>query len=626
MFEHFLRTVHPDDIHLISSIQKSSFTENQSKTVNLRIILPGGIIKWLQTDIKAIYDQGVVVALKGVSIDITEKRKAEEYIAKQNSRLNSIISAMPDLIFVLDKEGVYREVYCSTPEILLIPPAQIVGTSMFSVFDEEMASMHHQYLLTCLNEKRLVTYEYTLGSKDDLRYYESRLAPVEEDHVLSLVRDITVTKHAEAEILNLNASLEEKIRSRTAQLAETNDQLLIEINQRRQVEADLLVTVGIAEKANNAKSEFLSRMSHELRTPMNAILGYAQLMNMGELTASQKKGVDYILKSGRHLLDLINEVLDIAGIEAGRITLALKPVMVTEILSESIALILPLAKEKEITISVIPSADMNLSVLSDRQRLNQVMINLLDNAIKYNRINGQITILTERITRDGVDAETVRISITDTGIGIAGGDLDKLFNPFERLGAENTYIEGTGLGLAVVKRLLEAMNGKIGVISDTDAGSTFWIELPLGETRLEQEPKQQDHPVKSISASDYTGTIMYIEDNLSNIDLIDQILMTARPNVRMISNMLGKYAVELAMEHKPDVIFLDLNLPDTDGFEVMKLLLEQEKTRNIPVVIISADAMPHQITRLLEAGADNYFTKPIDIGEFLKEVDKWVGK
>lgn len=381
-----------------------------------------------------------------------------------------------------------------------------------------------------------------------------------------------------------------------------------------------------AEKANMAKSEFLSRMSHELRTPMNSILGFAQLLQIeSKLNQQQKKGVGHILNSGKHLLNLINEVLEISRIEAGHIELLLEPILINSVIREMLDSVFPLAEARQINLELSNSTKNQLYVKSDRQRLKQVLLNLLSNAVKYNKIGGTVIINAERKGDSESGIKLVRISITDVGSGIASEDIHKLFIPFERMGAEKTTTEGTGLGLAVVKRLMDAMGGTVGVESVQDQGSTFWIELPEGKNLYESMDFSEPVIHSDKNSTNITGTILYIEDNASNIELMENIIGSQRQNIRLITNMYGKQALPLALIYKPDLILLDLNLPDIHGSIVLDLLQENERTKSIPVIIISADAMPLQLEKLLTAGARNFLTKPLDLTLFLTEVDKWVG-
>ena len=398
----------------------------------------------------------------------------------------------------------------------------------------------------------------------------------------------------------------------------------MDITERKKAEEDIQNARNEAELANLAKSEFLSRMSHELRTPMNSILGFAQLLEMGDLNSGQKKGVSHILKSGKHLLDLINEVLDISRIEAGRLSLSVEPVKLDGVIKEMIDIVKLQANERGIKIDFVNTPTNHLFVKSDRQRLKQILLNLLNNAIKYNADKGSVIVNTQINRSSAADATMIRISITDTGRGISEEDLPKIFKPFERIGAEKTGTEGTGLGLSVVQKLMNAMGGHFGVESELGIGSTFWIELPESVSPVDKAAHSGKLTVQDPNLVNKTGTILYIEDNLSNIDLVEQILNNQRADLRLITNIYGKNAVQLAIEYEPNLILLDLNLPDVHGSDVLRFLRAEEQTRHIPVVIISADAMPQQMNNLLQAGAENYLTKPLDVLELLKVVDSFL--
>lgn len=401
--------------------------------------------------------------------------------------------------------------------------------------------------------------------------------------------------------------------------------MVVDITERKNFEKDLLATKMEAEKANMAKSEFLSRMSHELRTPMNSILGFAQLLNMGELNPSQKKGVGHIMHSGKHLLGLINEVLDISRIEAGHLSLSMEPVQIRSVITETFDVVQLQANEKRVTLELFESVENNLFINADRQRFKQILLNLVSNAIKYNNPGGLVRITIDR--RDHVEESQacVRISVSDTGQGITGQDIPKLFQPFERFGAENLPVEGTGLGLVVTRKLVDALGGIIGVESIVGEGTTFWIEFAECQGPTAEQVRRTALASDMRANDEKSGTILYIEDNPSNIELVDQILCDHRPNVNLITGMEGSMAMTLALQHKPSLILLDLNLPDIHGSEVIRQLKEEPATRDIPVVIISADAMPQQINRMLKTGASRYLSKPLDINAFLEVVDTCLG-
>ena len=462
----------------------------------------------------------------------------------------------------------------------------------------------------------------------DGRHFERDYIPTYLDNQynghLWKYRDVTERKKVEVEISNLNAYLEIKISERTSQLREANEMLQNEIEERKQVEVALKKAKSEAENANLAKSEFLSRMSHELRTPMNSILGFAQLLEMSELNVGHKKGINHILSSGKHLLKLINEVLDISTIEAGRLTIMAEPIKVAAVISEMTDIVQLPAHKRHLTIIMDDSPANQLFVHTDRQRLKQVLLNLLNNAIKYNRPGGSVTIKTEFQQKGVNDICSVRISIIDTGFGIHTEDLEKLFLPFERIGAEKSETEGTGLGLTVVKKLMDAMGGRMGVESTPGKGSTFWIELPQADCQKTGTSLPDAEPGPESASIEKTGTILYIEDNIPNAELVEGIIGSHRPAIRIITAMYGRLAVKFALDYQPDLILLDLDLPDMPGIEVLAGLQANAITKYIPVVILSADATSQQIEKLMNSGARDYLTKPLDIHMFLHVVDEWM--
>ncbi|OYW80753.1 MAG: hypothetical protein B7Z27_03245 [Sphingobacteriia bacterium 32-37-4] len=426
-------------------------------------------------------------------------------------------------------------------------------------------------------------------------------------HYIAIKEDITERKRIQDELKDLNLHLEEKIKERTLDLENANVSL---INANKE-----------AQEANKAKIDFLSKMSHELRTPMNSILGFGQLLQMGELTPVQEKGVQHILDSGKHLLNLINEVLDISRIESGRISISVEPIEVYEVINEIKDSLLFSANQKNISLNTQLNNTVPTYIRADRQRLKQVLINLTNNAIKYNNEGGEVTTSVD-IKQTSEDGYTpIRISVTDTGWGIDEKDLERIFIPFERIGAEKSNVEGTGLGLAVVKQLVDLMGGKVGVKSAPGKGSTFWIELQQCKSQLDLIQKEATLS-QHTAIHNQEGVVLYIEENMPNIELVQEIIDTKRKGIKLVIHMRGSGALEKAIEVKPSLILLDLNLPDKHGNDILLELKGNEETKQIPVIVISADAMPNQVSILKASGATNYLTKPIEIKSFLAAVDE----
>jgi signal transduction histidine kinase/CheY-like chemotaxis protein len=449
------------------------------------------------------------------------------------------------------------------------------------------------------------------------RDYSRRAPRISEDEAAELVDSFNAMlteieqrtralEDSNREIVRLNEGLEARVQERTAQLELANSELELAIEEAR--------------NANQAKSAFLSSMSHELRTPLNAILGFAQILASKDMPTTLDQKLEFsghILKSGRHLLTLINEILDLAKVEAGALSLSMEPVLLAEVLDECQSMIAPLAATRGVRV-LFPQAPA-ARVQADRTRLKQVLLNLLSNAVKYNREGGAVVVDCAQPT-----PQRLRLSVQDTGMGLSSEQVAGLFQPFNRLGQEGGTQEGTGIGLVVTRRLVELMGGEIGVTSSPGVGSVFWIELACtdadGSVAVPAPAVRPAAAVADGSAPARPATVLYIEDNPANLKLVQEIVRF-RSDLRLVSAPDGHFGLSLARSQKPDIILMDLNLPGLSGFEVLAQLRREPETARIPAIAVSANAMRADIERALAAGFVRYLTKPIDIGQFNEAID-----
>ena len=389
-----------------------------------------------------------------------------------------------------------------------------------------------------------------------------------------------------------------------------------EISERKRSEAQLKAAMAAADQANRAKSDFLSGMSHELRTPLNAILGFTQLIESGSPppTPVQQRSLEQILKGGWYLLDLINDILDLALIESGKLSLSIEPVSLAMVLRDCQAMVEPQALGREIVLC-FPQGTIPYHVSADLTRIKQALINLLSNAIKYNRTGGTVTVT----CAPGAPGQ-IRISVADTGAGLAPRQIEQLFQPFNRLGRETGAEQGTGIGLVVTRRLVELMGGTIGVTSTVGEGCEFFIEMPIA---AEHSPRVADAAplTPALPASNLPSrSLLYVEDNPANLEFVKQLL-ERRPDLRLLSAATGNLGIMLARACLPDLILMDINLPGINGIETMRILHADPATQAIPVIALSANALPADIETGLAAGFADYLTKPIKVDRFIAVLD-----
>jgi PAS domain S-box-containing protein len=506
-------------------------------------------------------------------------------LSRSEAFLDSILEHIPNMLVVKDASDLRFVRFNRAGEQLLgYSREQLLGKNDYDLFAADQAdTFTAQDRQTLASGAPLDIAEEPIYTRQHgLRYLHTKKIPVLDDHgspryLLGISEDITERKHA--------------------------DQVVRDAKEE-------------AERANRAKSEFLSRMSHELRTPLNSILGFSQLLKMDGLSENQREPIHYILQSGRHLLLLINDLLDIARIEAGGMTLSLEPVAIGSLLRDVVAIVAPIAATRNVSVEIAP-LDPECSVLADHQRIKQVLLNLLSNAIKYNREGGDVRIDCERA------GPNLRVLVQDTGRGIPAEQLAGVFTPFDRLGAERDDTDGAGLGLALSRQLMELMGGTLTVESDPGVGCTFTAELALaavtsdasssGSRTVETFPDDQRDGVNPVR-------LLYLEDNMANIKLVERVL-GRRPGITVVATGQGQLGIELARHDPPDVIVLDLHLPDLPGEQVLSLLKRDARTEAIPVIVLTADASAGQATTLRELGAAAYVTKPLDVPSFLATLD-----
>ncbi|MET3130698.1 PAS domain S-box-containing protein [Oxalobacteraceae bacterium GrIS 1.11] len=544
--------------------------------------------------------QNTIIGYLLIGTDNTARKRVEAEQLKTDQRLRdqqfytrSLIESNIDALMTTDPRGIISDVNKQMEALTGCTRDELIGAPFKSYFtDPERAE---ETIIRVLKEGKVTNYELTAHARDGKETVVSYNATTFYDRdrnlqgVFAAARDVTDRKQFEKMLQQNNL--------------------------------ELASAKATAEKANLAKSDFLSSMSHELRTPLNAVLGFAQLMDSSDPapTPKQKKAISQILQAGWYLLRLINEILDLATIESGKITMSQELMSLTDVLKDCHAMILPQAQKHEIQM-VFPRSDNPFHIYGDKTRIKQVIINLLSNAIKYNRVGGAVIV--QCMMRG---ENRVRVSVKDTGVGLTSEQMEQLFQPFNRLGQEASTEEGTGIGLVVTKQLVQLMGGSIGVESSVGVGSVFWIELaastthelPLGGAGEIDGGEQGAATSVTLSAR---RTLLYIEDNPANLELVKE-LIERRTDLTLLTAIEGQMGIQLARTYLPDVILMDINLPGISGYEALKILNDNPLTAHIPVMALSANAVPRDIKNGIEAGFYRYLTKPINVAEFMDALD-----
>nr|WP_324259157.1 PAS domain-containing protein [Cellvibrio fontiphilus] len=581
-----LMYMHPDDREYAVEAARQHLRSGKPLDVSYRIRTKSGDYIWTQVRADSLRNEsGQATVMSGVNFDITEIKKVEAALRESEARQVRIIQASSDGIWewYADRGGFHFSHRCW--ELLGYDDLDDVlteGEDRLKIWRKHIypqdLPIFDNALIEHMAGRAPFDVEYRLVSQQgDIRWIRGRGRAVFNDQGQPIMMsgsnmDITEIKRAEERVIQAKEQ---------------------------------------AEQANRAKSEFLSSMSHELRTPLNAILGYTQLFEYdGNLKPQQIENVREIRKAGEHLLQLINDVLDLAKIESGNMTVSLEPVLVSRLINECFTLVQPLADAKGIRLSASLGQLNNTYVVADNVRVKQVLLNLLSNAVKYNRVGGEV-----EVHLAVVDGQQLRISVRDTGRGIPLQRQNEVFQPFNRLSAENSNIEGSGVGLVITKQLVEMMRGKLDFVSEEGVGTTFWIDFPIA-TEWNDEPIQKPSGTKNYAPASLNVTrsckVLYVEDNPTNVRLLRQIF-DRYPQLELEVAEEAFLGIYKARSLNPDLVILDINLPGMDGYEVLSVLKSDPSTSAIPVIGLSANAMPYDIERGRSAGFFDYLTKPVDI-------------
>ncbi len=606
-YESFLQAIHPDDRDAVNAAYQNSLISKQPYQISHRLLMKSGEIKYVVENCQTDYDdQGRPVRSVGTVQDVTAQVLAQQEAERNRELLQAIIDATPDRIYAKDKGGRFLLVNRAFAHAYGHSPQEMVGMCAEDVrllggnkvYDQGNESAQED------NETRAMDglevhdpREVVVCEDSGMRVFDTVKGPLRAGDgriygIFSYSRDVTeriktlqLLEEKERGVRELNESLERRVAERTAELQAAKE---------------------VAENASRAKSEFLSRMSHELRTPMNAILGFNQLLSMEPLTPVQLDYVSEVDQSGNHLLELIEELLDLSRIETGRMTAVITRISLQQVMKEALRFVETQAVKRRLVVDNRLESGPDRLVFADKTRLRQVFINLLSNAVKYNVEGGKITVDAQE------RGDLLRILVSDTGVGIAVDKISRVFSPFDRLDAENTSVLGAGVGLSVSKKIVELLGGNIGLDSELGKGSTFWVEFAFART----EGRQSAKSVRDAGTAKPSLVVLYVEENPDNMRLVEAGLSHVS-DFTLITATTGEHALELLSRYKPDVVLLDINLSDINGLEILKRILSDNSLKHIPVIAMSDDELVQGLEHISLTGFYRHLTKPINVTELI---------
>jgi len=583
----WVKHIHPDDKERVLNEMTSVFKTNVH-VYEYRFKHKDGSYKWMHDESVLIRDDaGNPLEVVGFWRDVSEAKQTEEALHESEEQYRSLVTNIPGVVYrcELDPDWTVRYISEAIEDLAGYPASDFIeaARSYASIIHPDDRQRVENEVFTAVERKQAFALEYRIidSNGGDRWVYEKGQAAIDAD----------------GKPLWL-------------------DGVIIDVTEKKQAEHQLVEAKEQAEEANQVKSQFLSRMTHELRTPLNSILGFAQIMDMSddnETIRNHRNSIKTITNSGWHLLRIIDDMLNLSAIEANKVDLNIENVGIERCILDYINIMSPLAHERDVILNYSETTSEDRIVRADPFRLKQVLLNLIANGVKYNREGGSVT-----INCQSTHPERIRIEVSDTGPGIPDNDIPSLFQPFSRLHERAYSVQGAGIGLSVAKQLIELMDGTIGVESVYGQGSTFWVELPAATESTATKPESPEKiPVESFG----TYTLLYIEDNPSHIKLFDAMI-ELMPDIRLLTAHTPGLGLELANAHLPDIMVLDICLPGMNGYEVLEQLQANKATSKIPVIAVSASAMPVDIEKGLRAGFRRYLTKPINVTEFRKAVNE----